>query len=493
MNFHSRRKFSFIKYHKLVQFDCHYGLIIFSSSNFAIVYEIGMGKYKMYVIKIKTKYLSDQTGKEFLLPALYTESGFVLSHLRFLAYRSAMSSSWKDRSLFSLKLLIEFIHANDRVFTKTRDLLLAFSQALVEGTINPTTLEDPSELFWPPRKLEDAKALLLFITTYTDWLTEQEGYNDQRINPYVKATSTEQRLNWCAYYHKHARVFLNHLLSRNYDMRQLDFVRAVRIPQAPKIDVAPVKKFPESEIQNLLDNGFTRGTVSKDAPDIERIDYKGRAITLLMHYGGIRKSEALHLYVKDITFDEKSTEAIVRVYHPQLGSPPGSNYSARKEYLAKEYQLRPRNEYPKSERLHLGWKLPLLSDKDGFFTVHFCPPIKAGEFMLAWANYLKYQRVSPPEENSHPYAFTNSKGEPETLKNFQRLHTKAVERIGLKHKKYHGTTEHGHRHSYGYRLAAYGLSQVQIQKSMHHKSPDSCLVYTQPSDAELRKKMMEVE
>jgi len=437
--------------------------------------------------------LSDQTGKEFLLPALFTESGIVLSHLRFLAYRNAMSPSWKDRSLFSLKLLIEFIHANDRVFTKTRDLLLAFSQALVEGTINPTTLEDSSELFWPPRKLEDANALLLFITTYTDWLTEQEGYNTQRINPYVKATSTEQRLNWCAYYHKHARVFLNHLSSRNYDMRQLDFVRLVRTPQAPKIDIASVKKFPESEIQNLLNKGFTRGRVPEDAPDIERIDYKGQVITMLMHYGGIRKSEALHLYEHDIAVDEKSTEAIVRVYHPQFGNSPDSAYSTRKEFLAKEYQLRPRNEYPKSERLHLGWKSSLLSDRQGFFRVHFFPPNKASEFLLAWVNYLKYQRVPPLLENSHPYAFTNTKGEPETLKNFQRLHTKAVERIGLKHKKYHGTTEHGHRHSYGYRLAAHGLSQVEIQKAMHHKSPDSCLVYIQPSDEELRKKMMELE
>jgi len=447
----------------------------------------------MYVVKIKTRYVSDLTGKEFLLPALFTESGLVLSHLRFLAYKNEKSSSWKERSVFSLKLLIEFIYANDRVFTKTRDLLLAFSQSLVEGTINPATLEDPSELFWSPRKPEDAKALLLFITTYTDWLTEQPSYKRQRVNPYVKATSTEQRLSWCAYYHKHARVFLNHLSSRKHDTRHFDFVRLVRIQQAPKIDIASVKTFPETEIQSLLDNGFIRGAAPKYAPDTERIDYKGQAITILMHYGGIRKSEALHLYEHDITVDIKRTEAIVLVYHPQFGGSPDPCYLTRKEFLAKEYQLLPRNEYPKSERLHLGWKLPLLSDRQGFFRVHFFPSSKASEFLLAWGKYLKYQRVSPPAEKSHPYAFTNIKGEPETLKNFQRLHTKAVERIGLKHKKYFGTSEHGHRHSYGRRLAEHGLSQVEIQKAMHHKSPDSCLVYIQPSDAELQEKMREVE
>jgi len=63
----------------------------------------------------------------------------------------------------------------------------------------------------------------------------------------------------------------------------------------------------------------------------------------------------------------------------------------------------------------------------------------------------------------------------------------------LNHGKYYGTSEHGHRHSYGYRLAAHGFTQVEIQKAMHHKSPDSCLVYIQPSDDELRSRMIGVE
>lgn len=37
----------------------------------------------------------------------------------------------------------------------------------------------------------------------------------------------------------------------------------------------------------------------------------------------------------------------------------------------KEFRLRPRVEYLKTERLHLGWKAPLLEDKRGFFEVHF--------------------------------------------------------------------------------------------------------------------------
>ncbi|MBH8612150.1 site-specific integrase [Pseudomonas mohnii] len=112
--------------------------------------------------------------------------------------------------------------------------------------------------------------------------------------------------------------------------------------------------------------------------------------------------------------------------------------------------------------------------------------------MLAFRNYLIYQRKEP-RTSRHPYAFTNTTGAPETRKNFRRLHSAAVERIGLVRGKYYGTTEHGHRHAYGYRLASAGFSQLDIQKSMHHKSIDSCTVYTQLSNSDIRNLMRQHE
>ncbi|WP_345789709.1 tyrosine-type recombinase/integrase [Vibrio eleionomae] len=61
--------------------------------------------------------------------------------------------------------------------------------------------------------------------------------------------------------------------------------------------------------------------------------------------------------------------------------------------------------------------------------------------------------------------------------------------MGLEPSKSLGTTPHAHRHSYGYRLSQGGFSQLEIQKAMHHKSPDSCLVYLKPSDDEVRRQM----
>lgn len=138
-----------------------------------------------------------------------------------------------------------------------------------------------------------------------------------------------------------------------------------------------------------------------------------------------------------------------------------------------------------------GWKNPLLTSKDGYFEVIFNPTYKAKEFLAIWVKYLKFQRIEPKQ--FHPFAFTNDRGEPETLKNFQRRHKRAVERIGLEYKKELGTTEHGHRHAYGYRGRKLGLSQVELQKAMHHKSPNSCLIYIKPTSDDIRAEMRESE
>lgn len=446
-----------------------------------------------YAIKINTQYKSDITGKTLLLPAIFTENGILISHLRYLSKNSHKSQSWREQNIFSVSLLIKYINANHTNFTKTTDLLRSFTDALNEGTINIVTSEDPSGLFWPPRKIDYSNTILSHITSYTDYLTKQPGYENNRINPFQKSNSTEARLNWCAYYHKHANTFLNHLSDHSEAYKKFCFIREIHRRTSPVIDIENISRFPEHEIDNLLTKGFVRSNTNAKTPDHERYDYKNQAITLLMHYGGLRKSEALHLYINDIIYDTKRKEAIVRVHHPSNGNSPNPEYNTRKEFLAKIYKILPRNEYPISKRLFCGWKSPLLTDKRGFFQVIFCPSDKAVEFLNTWVNYLKYQRVSPAKDNNHPYAFTNKSGRPETIKNFQRLYKNAINEIGLDSKKYLGTTEHGHRHSYGYRLAQYGLTQVEIQKAMHQKNPNSCLVYINPSNSEIRKKLEATE
>ncbi len=446
-----------------------------------------------YALKIRTRYNNDRTDKELNLPAIYTENGLLISHLRYLADRSYKSAAWQDRSVFAVRLLIHYINANESSFENASTLLQSFAQCLTLGTVNPSTLEDHSDLYWSPRSSEDANSLLHHITAYTDWLSEQPEHPQQRINKFRKATSTEQRLNWCAYYHKHARVFLNHLSVPGKSTQSLGYVRQIQTYRQAAVQVGVSRRFPSSEIRRLLDEGMIRPRAGVDECGNPIPDFKNQAITLLLHYGGVRKSEIFHLYLTDIHIDRERSEAVVRVYHPSEGMSPDDRYKSRREYLAREFGLKPRTDYPKSERLHAGWKGPLLTDRRKFFQIQFFPPEKGAEFLLVWKHYLIHQRVEPERFASHPYAFTNGKGQPETVKNYQRMHKDAVHRIGLLHSKDLGTSEHGHRHAYGYRLADHGFSQIEIQKAMHHKSPDSCLVYIQPSDDELRNKMKMVK
>lgn len=447
-----------------------------------------------YVTKVKVRYRNDETGREIQLPGLLTQGGVLLSHLRYLASEQTKSASWKERSTFAVKLLIRYLNANEDRFQDTRDLLSAFAQSIEIGTINSSTLLDPSGLYWMPRKPEDFRTLLFHLTKYTDWLAERPEYNTKRANPFRKANTEEERMNWCAYYNKEARVFLSHLSDPDEAAVRNEQVRSTRTSRVPKSIGRITKRFPEHEINNLLVNGWVRRREEPTATKHDLVDYKGRALTLLMHYGGIRKSEAFQLYLSDIIVDRKRGEAVVRIYHPAFGKSPDERYGTRREYLARQYRLKPRTDYPRSEALHAGWKAPLLSDAtDGYFQVQFCPVSIAKEFLHTFEYYLKYQRVDASVDSGHPYAFTNSMGEPETLKNFSRQHRNAVNRIGLEHEKYLGTTEHGHRHAYGFRLHAYGLTPIEIQKAMHHKHPDSCLVYINQTDEELRAVFEHVE
>ncbi|CAM3648144.1 gamma-mobile-trio recombinase GmtY [Rheinheimera salexigens] len=385
-----------------------------------------------FVKKINVNYTDCDSGLKFELPALMTEQGLIISHMRYLAWFSSKSESWKERSTFALRLLIEYIHAvPNSDYEKATQLLKSFTETVLTGTIDYTKLDDPLDLFWKPRKIRDVNNILFHITHYTDFLALQDGYTSSRINPFRKATSYEERLNWCAYYHKQQNVFLNHLTKRDKAKSQLQQVRLIGKFIDSKIENEKVIRFPEEQIERLIYLGFNKNGI---------IDFKSQAITMLLNYGGIRKSEVFHIYLSDITLNpNRPGEAFVRVYHPEYGKSPDGHYKTRSEYLLSQTHYKPRNKYRLSERLYSGWKNPLLTSRDGYYEVVFSPPHKAKEFLAVWVNYLKFQRVEPDTSYFHPFAFTNSDGKPETIKNYQRLHKRAVERIGLECKKELGT------------------------------------------------------
>ncbi|WP_339390033.1 gamma-mobile-trio recombinase GmtY [Vibrio neptunius] len=408
----------------------------------------------------------------FRFPALFTESGLLISHLRFLHENRYKSQSWQERNVFAVELLLKFIERQVSNFLSATELLRAFVEALQFGTIQDG--RDRSGLFWSPRRNEDVNVLLRHITDYCDYLDTIHGTDLPKLNPLRKATHAEERLQWCAYYRRHSRSFLNHLAKPS--RQQFSVVRKVRGPERHLVDNEAVYQFPEDRIEDLLLYGFVSASGEPD--------YGSQLIVMLMHFGGLRLSECFHVFTDDISIDPQSGAALISVFHPSDGKSPDKRFSSRREYLAHVYRLNPRNYYSRSHRLYSGWKGPLLTNRNLSFDLMFYPASKAIEFTLLLQKYLSTKPVS-----ESPFLFVNSKGNPESKKNFHQKHNRAVQRIGLEPSKPLGTTPHAHRHSYGYRLSKNDFSQLDIQKAMHHKSPDSCLVYLKPSDGEVRQQM----
>ncbi|MGD8111300.1 gamma-mobile-trio recombinase GmtY [Vibrio sp. TRT 17S01] len=422
-----------------------------------------------FVIKRKVCFKTGQVGSSFYFPAIFTENGLLLSHLRYLYSNRSKSQSWLERNTFSIELLLKFIERQVSNFSSATDLLRAFTEALQFGTIQDG--QDSSDLFWSPRRNEDVNVLLRHITDYCDYLDTIHGTDLPKLNPLRKATHAEERLQWCAYYRRQSRSFLNHLAKPS--RQQLSVIRKIRGPERHLVDIEAVYRFPEDRIEDLLLHGFV-------FPSGEP-DYASQLIVMLMHFSGLRLSECFHIYTDDISIDPQLGSALISVFHPSDGKSPDARFSNRREYLTHKYRLNPRNEYSRSHRLYAGWKEPLLTNRNLSFDVMFYPASKAVEFTLLLHKYLS---VRPTSE--FPFLFVNSEGNPESKKNFLQKYNRSIQRIGLEPHKSLGTTPHAHRHSYGYRLSQGGFSRLEIQKAMHHKSPDSCLVYLNPSDKEVR-------
>lgn len=425
-----------------------------------------------FVIKRRVTYKVKSGASLLSFPAIFTENGLLLSHLRFLYNNRAKSQSWIERNTFAVELLLKFIDLQVSKFSSATELLRSFVEALQFGTIQEG--DDRSGLLWFPRRNEDVNVLLQHITDYCDYLDSIHGTDLPKLNPLRKATYAEERLQWCAYYRRHSRCFLNHLAKPS--PQQFSFARKVRGPERHFVDVEAVYRFPEDRIKDLFLHGFV---CASGEPD-----YGSQLILMLMHFGGLRLSECFHIYTNDISIDPKTGSSLVSVFHPSDGKSPDNRFNNRREFLLYKHRLTPRNELPRSHKLHSGWKKPMLTNRNLSFDVMFYPSAKAVEFTLLLQKYLS---TKPAIES--PFLFVNSKGEPESKRNFYQKHNRAVRRIGVEPSKPLGTTPHAHRHSYGYRLSQNGFSQLEIQKAMHHKSPDSCLVYLKPSDDDVRHQM----
>lgn len=413
------------------------------------------------------------------------------------------SLSWQRETARAIGLLIDFLRANGQHFQSASNrprVLEAFADALFGGTVS-LDAGDSSGLWWQPKSVARASTLLNAVTAFSDWLVNR--YAASPLNPWVAASWAEQIAFWRRFDRRHAAALLSHTAYRDTVSDRAKLQRSVRMPRKRVVSLtAPSKYFPDERIWDLLFTGFANPRSARSAPFHERYNVRDMLITILMHGGGVRESEPFHMFVPDVHLLRGSPTAQVRLYHPEQGKAPpdfvdpvtGRQISAdREEYLKVRWGLQPRNLI--EGRFRAGWKDLLLSHPaDQFTLVNWFPSYWGEIFLALFRVYITHCRS---RHSQHPYLFVSHKdefsGEPYTIDSFRQSHARAIRRIGLVPAKSLGTTPHGHRHAFGQRLQDSKVSELIIQRAMHHKSPQSQKTYTMPSNATVEAELREAQ
>lgn len=288
-----------------------------SKMHFRTVFEFSHREFRPFVPRF--------SGQRYVLPVVVTEQGVLDQFASYMYARRSKSRSWQDAATFAIQLLLDYMEKNQDFFEKPRDLFQAFSNDLHTGTVECRF--DPSGLYWQARQSDDASNIIGHITQFTEWLSKLNNDASLQLNPWREATRHEQRLNWAAYLHRRDNAFLSHLWCSKSQTNQS---RAVRLRAMPVERQTAAKAFPDEYFESLVSEGFRR----RARGIAGQADLRNILITYLMHYGGLRLSEALSLWIADVSVE--GGEVIVRVHHPEDGRAP-SGKSNRAAYLQSQY------------------------------------------------------------------------------------------------------------------------------------------------------------
>lgn len=436
----------------------------------------------MNTVKVIVKVVEDNSGVFNEIPVLIdTQNRIVKPLFDFILRlkRAGKSSSTLNKYTHATRLLLEYMTANTNLFDSPQSLFETFTSRLYTGTIGDDGL-DPSGLYWLPLSARVARSNVLALTHLTDWLVET--YGSKIFNPLIKADNYSQRLNYAAWYRKNHYNFLGHIKDKHIHST-MHQVRSVVGKRTFKTNWEEAIEFPEVHFNNFYFNGLGN---SKD----HRVALRDRLILILMHGGGLRESEALHLWIEDVLIDPFDFKTVrVHIFHPEFGKAPNNwksqnGQTTRAAYLKERFVLTPRNDLIGKKRL--GWKNRLTDSADGYLIVNWFPPVFGEIFLQLWQDYI---RCLAHIDRHHPYAFVSfhsqSYGQPYTLNAFNYNYAQGLRRIGLLPSKANGLSPHSHRHSYARRLRRCGVGELEIKKCLHHASLESQQIYTTPSAKEV--------
>lgn len=435
----------------------------------------------MFATRINATIAQDNSGVTTDIPVILTDEGVLESVIDYVLslHVNSISLSTINKRIQSILLLIEFMEANQGVFETPEEMFSVFVQRLYSGTVGDNGL-DPSGLYWIPASSGTVSRHISNLTNFTDWISDKRL--GKPLNTLRTASRHEERLQYAAWFRKNQHDFLGHIRDKsiNNTVKRARSIKG-RTPLAKTDDDAIA--FPTDKFESFYLHGLGG---AKD----HRVALRDKLILLLMHGAGLRRSEALLLWVTDVFEDSSDPDrAVVRIYNEIEGKAPDNwksrkGIKTRKAYLQEKFGRSPRQESQGTG--HLGWKSKVADGKDGYLEAYFFPQEFARVFMSLWRQYLVYRAAVSCH---HPYAFIsfNSRnlGSPYTFNAFNQSYTAGLRRIGLEPNKAEGLDQHGHRHNYGRRLREAGVDPIIRKKCLHHRSMESQLVYTLPSSAKV--------
>lgn len=433
--------------------------------------------------------------------------------LKYFKAHPTRQKSWQDTATQAMGLLWDYGIATKagRPDRSARDLFRDFAFALAKGTVS-TDGTDATGLYWPSTSYERCKQLIKSVEKFAGWCDWDAGTTSPispEFVPLVPQTG-EQVAAMIRWSRQREGSMLKHIshAPRETKRSHVDHGRepAGRGPES-------VKFFPPDDAVRLLWDGYRIPGTDSEPNVFLRYNVRNMMIALLDGWGGLRRSEGLHLWEQDVQdYPGHPDRALVVLHHPaeskvQFTDPVTLRRSeiTRREFL-KQRGLLPRNEVTRGA-YHAGWKGMDLDPR--YRACLFWIDNDAGAlFWTLYWGYLRHVRTPIMAERvqrggyDHPFLFVSTRGderdegtalpgEPYSEAAYERAHAAAVGRIGLECGKYHGTSTHGLRHLYGQALVALGVPPQVIKKGLHHRNYLSQVPYTVPDNLKVNQHLQE--
>lgn len=366
----------------------------------------------------------------------------------------------------------------------TTSLVGDFVEALLYGTMQADG-SDPSGLYWMPLGWSETHRYLQALIRFANFQAE-EG---RALGPAIATVAPRSGLQlWNSFQNKRAYSLLAHLK----DFEGASERRTAPPPFARQLLGSRQASRPSPFPKPLEAAFWVNGILKRRRRDVVRglcpHAVRDALLFWLLLYGGLRKSEPLHLFLGDVAPDP-DRGATVWLHHPESGHAPDTTLT-RSEYLRRTHGLIPRCRLAISDPMFAGWKSVALNEssrpRGRYDRVHWITR-HAGRFF--WGLHTLYVTQIRPKTARHPYYFVNlsrsAYGRPMTIDALDDAFARALRRLGLVPDASQGLSPHAMRHRYGHALVEGNIEPKAIQLCMHHKHPASHLIYTRPSPQQL--------